>query len=124
VTIDVDGERLNDGRVWQIVLPNARRWGGAFSIAPGAAADDGLLDVVALRDRGRFRLIVDLGELLILRHPHPSDVAASRGGSITIASDGPVAIELDGTPPGTAEPGPFVFEVQPGALQVLAPKIR
>lgn len=122
--IDVDGERLHDGRVWQIVLPNARRWGGAFSIAPGAAADDGLLDVVALRDRGRFRLVVDLGELLVLRHPHPSDVAAGRGRSITIVCDGPVAVELDGTPLGAAEAGPFVFEVEPGALRVLAPGIR
>ena len=52
VRIDVDGERLHEGRVWQIVLPNARRWGGAFSIAPGAAADDGLLDVVALARPG------------------------------------------------------------------------
>jgi diacylglycerol kinase family enzyme len=120
--IDVDGERLHVGPVWQVVLPNARRWGGAFSIAPGAAADDGQLDVVALRDRGRFRLIVDLAELLVLRHPHPSDVAAGRGRSIRIETDGPVALELDGTPISTGAEGPFIFEVEPGALQVLAPR--
>ena len=122
VRIEVDGELLHEGRVWQVVLPNARRWGGIFAIAPGAAADDGLLDVVALRDRGRFRLLVDLGELLILRHPHPSDVAARRGRSIRIETDAPVALELDGTPISPEADGPFVFEVQPGALQVMAPR--
>jgi diacylglycerol kinase family enzyme len=122
VRIDVDGARLHEGRVWQIVLPNARRWGGAFAIAPGAAADDGLLDVVALRDRGRFRLVVDLSELLILRHPHPSDVASGRGRSIRIDTDEPVALELDGTPIGAAESGPFAFAIEAGALQVLAPR--
>ena len=122
VRVDVDGERLHEGRVWQIVLPNARRWGGAFAIAPGAAADDGLLDVVALRDRGRFRLVVDLSELLILRHPHPSDVASGRGRSIRIETDGRVALELDGTPIGAAASGPFDFDVEAGALQVLAPR--
>lgn len=121
--IDVDGERLHEGPVWQIVLPNARRWGGAFSIAPGAAADDGLLDVVALRDRGRFRLLVDLVELLLLRHPHPSDVAAGQGRSIRIETDGPVALELDGTPLDRSASGPFHFEVEPNALRVLAPRI-
>jgi diacylglycerol kinase (ATP) len=120
--IDADGERLHDGPVWQVVLANARRWGGAFTIAPGAAADDGLLDVVALRDRGRFRMIVDLAELLVLRHPHPSDVAAGRGRSIRVESQGPVALELDGTPLGPRARGPFVFEVEPGALRVLAPR--
>ena len=121
--IDVDGERLHEGPVWQIVLPNARRWGGAFAIAPGAAADDGLLDVVALRDRGRFRLLVDLAELLVLRQPHPSDVAAGRGRSIVIETDSPVALELDGTPLDQAASGPFVFEVEPSALRVLAPRV-
>jgi diacylglycerol kinase family enzyme len=122
VQMDVDGERLHEGRVWQVVLPNARRWGGAFSIAPGAAADDGLLDIVALPDRGRFRLIVDLAELLILRHPHPSDVAAGRGRSIRIESESAVALELDGTPLGPRTRGPFAFDVEPGALRVLAPR--
>ena len=122
VRIDVDGERLHEGRVWQIVLPNARRWGGAFAIAPGAAADDGLLDVVALRDRGRFRLLVDLAELLLLRHPHPSDVAAGQGRTIRIETDLSVALELDGTPISVGVHGPVVFAVEPGALQVLSPR--
>jgi len=120
--IDVDGERLHEGRVWQIVLPNARRWGGAFAIAPGASADDGLLDIVALRDRGRFRLVVDLSELLLLRHPHPSDVASGRGRSIRVEADAPVALELDGTALGASEQGPFVFQIDPAALRVLAPR--
>ena len=85
--IDLDGSRLHDGRVWQIVLPNTRLWGGAFAIAPGASPEDGLLDVVALRDRGRFRLLVDLAELLVLRHPHPSDVATGRGRRISIETE-------------------------------------
>ena len=123
VRIDLDGSRLHGGRVWQIVLPNTRMWGGVFAIAPGASSEDGLLDVVALRDRGRFRLLVDLTELLVLRHPHPSDVASGRGRVINIETDDPVALELDGTPLGTGFVGPFVFEIQPGALRVLAPRV-
>lgn len=122
VRIDVDGKPLHEGRVWQIVLPNARRWGGAFSIAPGAAANDGLLDVVALRDRGRFRLLVDLAELLVMRHPRPSDVAAGQGRTIRIETDAPVALELDGTPISSGVDGPCLFAVEPGALRVLAPR--
>lgn len=124
VRVDVDGERLHEGQVWQIVLPNARRWGGILSISPGAAADDGLLDVVALRDRGRLRLLVDLAELLVLRHPHPSDVAGGRGRTIHVETDRPVALELDGTPVSPGASGPFDFGVEPGALQVLAPGVR
>jgi diacylglycerol kinase family enzyme len=121
--IVVDDRPLHAGPVWQVVLPNTRRWGGVLSMAPNASADDGLLDVVALRDRGRLHLLVDLVELLVRRRPHPADVAAGRGLVIRIETDGPVALELDGTPLTAQADGPFLFEVEPAALQILAPRI-
>jgi diacylglycerol kinase family enzyme len=88
-------------------------------IAPEAEIDDGLLDVVIIRDLPIRKLILKLP--LIYAGTHLSDPAAvaHRGRVIeAVAEPGVVKLELDGEPLGTL---PARYEVLPGALRVFGP---
>lgn len=119
VTIRVDGEVVHDGRLILATGANGRYFGGGMRIAPEAEIDDGLLDVVIIRDLPIRKLISKLP--LIYAGTHLSDPAAvaHRGRVIeAVAEPGVVKLELDGEPLGTL---PARYEVLPGALRVFGP---
>src|SRR5262245_51097328 len=46
-----------------VTVANAPQWGNGAQIAPGALVDDGLLDLVVLQERSRFRTVCQLPRL-------------------------------------------------------------
>lgn len=131
--LEVDG-RIEELDALQLVIGNGRYHGGGRLIAPGARADDRLLDVyvlVAESAPGRARLrdrVSDVASLaryalLLLRgrhleHPRVFHVRAAR---VSVQTDPPLDIDADGELAGTT---PTEFRVAPGDLAVLAPPRR
>jgi diacylglycerol kinase (ATP) len=79
-----------------LVVANARHFGGAFRIAPGASVTDGLLDAIAIRDAppfGRLRLF-----LAALRGTHVGkpEVVAEQVPSLRLRFRTAPAYEADG----------------------------
>jgi diacylglycerol kinase family enzyme len=92
-----------------------------MKICPDAVADDGLLDVVAIGNVTKRDLVRTMPKIYRGTHlPHPK-AEALRGGVITVATDEPVPVELDGEQPGTT---PARFEVLPAALRLRVPSTR
>jgi len=102
----------------QVVVANCRYYGGGMQIAPPAAPDDGLLDLVVVGDVGRLesmRLMGSVRSGAHLAHPKLEHRLVRR---VEVSCARPVGVDADGERPGGL---PAVFEVVPGTLEVLAP---
>jgi YegS/Rv2252/BmrU family lipid kinase len=113
----VDGE-TRVGRMFDVIVANGRFFGGGMKMCPDALPDDGLFDVVTIGDVTKRDLVVTMPKIYRGTHlPHPK-AEALRGRVVTIETDEPVPVELDGEQPGTT---PARFEVLPGALRLRVP---
>ncbi len=117
-TVAIDGIGY-DGHYNTVSVHNMELWGGDLMVAPGAAFDDGLLDVIRWGDLGRRKVLaavrgqqnggVHLDMEGIDRHP-------ARG--VALSSPKRSRLDLDGELGGFL---PARITIVPGALRVLAP---
>ena len=102
--LTVDGERRS-GRMFDVVVANGRFFGGGMKMCPDAQPDDGLLDVVTIGDVTKRDLVLTMPKIYRGTHlPHPK-AEALRGRVVTVETDEPVPVELDGEQPGTTPRG-------------------
>ncbi|MEE8250850.1 MAG: diacylglycerol kinase family protein [Gemmatimonadales bacterium] len=87
----------------------------------GIRLDDGKLDVVVLRANGLFEAAGVVFQLLTGSAEHSPRVRYLRGRSITVETDGPRPVQMDGEEAGVT---PFTANVMPGALKILVPSNR
>lgn len=95
---------------------NIRAIGGGIPLAPGASADDGLLDLVEVSHGTRLRILSVLGVLARGRHERLPEVRITRVRSARIEAGDEVAY-ADGERVGRS---PFQVRVAPAALTLLA----
>jgi YegS/Rv2252/BmrU family lipid kinase len=115
--VKIDGEE-RDLVAQQVVVANCRYYGGGMQVAPVARPDDGLLDLVIVGDVGRaesVRLMSKVRRGAHLAHPKLEHHLVRR---VEVSSPLRVGVDADGERPGSL---PAVFEVLPGALEVVAP---
>ncbi|HZU18398.1 MAG TPA: diacylglycerol kinase family protein [Candidatus Dormibacteraeota bacterium] len=104
----------------QVVVANGRYFGGGMKVAPLARPDDGLLDVVIAGDLSWWDNLRGLGRVRRGTHldvPGPK-ILFTRARRVEVDSPEPVRVDADGEQPGSL---PAVFEVVPGALEVICP---
>ena len=118
IELEVGDERRTD-RMFDVVVANGRYFGGGMQICPEAEPDDGLLDVLTIGDVTKRDLVQTMPKIYRGTHlPHPK-AELLRGTTVTVTSDSPVPIQLDGEQPGTT---PVRFEVVPRALKLKVPR--
>jgi YegS/Rv2252/BmrU family lipid kinase len=118
--VEIDDQRRS-GLMYDAIVANCRYLGGGMAMCPEARPDDGLLDVLLIGDITRRDLALTLPKVYRGTHlPHPK-AEALRGRRISVRSEPPLPVELDGEQPGTT---PAVFEVVPGALRLRVPPTR
>ncbi len=118
VTLKVDGEIVHDGPLILAVAANGRYFGGGMLVAPQAHCDDGRLDVLALGELSRARLLLKLVQIYRGRHLEDGAARTARGRVIEALGPSSVRLEVDGEPLGTL---PARVEILEGALSLLAP---
>jgi len=104
-------------RAFTTVVANAPTYGAGLAIAPQAAVDDGLLDVVVLGALRRWRFPGLLAEVRRGAHADRPEVTVLRGRTATVAADRPLAARADGEALGEL---PLTVTVRPRALRVRA----
>jgi diacylglycerol kinase (ATP) len=115
--LDVDGDTRR-GRMFDVIVANGRFLGGGMKICPDAEPDDGLFDVLTIGDVTKRDLVSTMPRIYRGTHlPHPK-AELLRGRNVTVESDEPVPIELDGEQPGTT---PVRFELVPKRLRLRVP---
>jgi len=113
--IHIDGHPAWTGFLTAAVVANGPFYGGGMKIAPDAAADDGLLDLVILGALGRAELLAWLPAVYRGAHLANAKVTTRRGREIAIETDPPVPVHLDGEAVATT---PIRIGIRPAALRV------
>ncbi|AJE39197.1 YegS/Rv2252/BmrU family lipid kinase [Streptomyces nodosus] len=113
--VTVDGEELTH-RGYTVVAANSAYYGSGRVIAPAARVDDGLLEVVMIRDVPRLLFFTLMNELKSGAHIHRPEVCVLRGREIRIEADREVFYGADGEVEAVL---PVTARVLPGALAVV-----
>lgn len=117
-TVEVDGQRLETNAL-VVAIANLPQYGSNAVIAPHAAPDDGLLDVVVVDERGwpgRLGLALRLMDRTIDK---AAGVTTLRGARVRVTGAEPLRFHVDGEPymGGVSVEG----RIHPGALRVKVP---
>ncbi|MGW0812095.1 YegS/Rv2252/BmrU family lipid kinase [Streptomyces viridiviolaceus] len=113
--VTVDGQEHAFGG-YTVVAANSGYYGSNRRIAPGARVDDGLLDVVMIREAPRRLFFALMNELESGTHVHRPQVRVVRGREVRIEADRAVPYGADGEVEAVL---PVTARVLPGALRVL-----
>lgn len=123
--VSVDGDTREYGAA-NVVVANSAYYGKGMKIAPDAALDDGLLDVVVIEAASRLSLMRSLPRVYDGAHVTLPEVTLLRGTRIELAAlpggPSPVPVGGDGEPLGTLPTltgAPALVEVLPAALSVI-----
>ncbi|GEL25772.1 hypothetical protein PSU4_47260 [Pseudonocardia sulfidoxydans NBRC 16205] len=104
-------------RGWSVVVANSGWYGAGMHIVPSAEVDDGLLDVLMIRDSSRWALLAALRHVYDGSHVGRDDVEVRRARTVTLTADRPLPVHADGEPLAS---GSVTVTVRPAALRVLA----
>lgn len=117
LVISVDDEEVHAGFTSMVVVANGGFFGGGMRVAPDAAPDDGLFDVVVVGELSRTQLLGHFPALYRGTHiSHPA-VAVHRGVRVhaKVRESAPVYIDADGESLGCL---PASVELFPRAIQI------
>ena len=115
--VEVDGESLGFTG-YSVAVANSGVFGGGMYLVPGAKLDDGLLDVVLLRDCPRLKYLVNLPRVFRGTHVTSRDLTFMQARTVRFRASRPYAAYADGDPIAEL---PVTITVVPRALKVLVP---
>jgi diacylglycerol kinase (ATP) len=118
-TVSLDNTESLKFDLYDVLIANGRYVGGGTNIAPEASADDGMLDVILIREQSPAELAVLAARLAIGNHLSTEGVVFRRAKRITVNSEPRMPFNVDGELVGNE---PAEFEVLPRALQFVVPK--
>lgn len=120
VRLTLDGGTPKEGKIYNVAVANGRYFGGGMKVAPDAAVDDGLFDVITLGDFGFADLVLRGLDIYSGKHLKNPKVTVQRARKVeAVPTDGSaeVLLDVDGEAPGRL---PATFELLAGALQIRA----
>lgn len=111
---------------YAIVVANAAYFGAGMQVAPGAAVDDGVLDVVMMRDGPKLAFVRALARIRTGRHLALAQISLERGCEVVLSLDRDLPAAADGDTLPCAAPlparTPLRLRALPGVLTVLTPR--
>lgn len=117
-SVSLDGAPPREVVGWAVAAANSPYYGGGMRLAPGAALDDGLLDVVLSKRTGKLRFLASFPKVFAGRHVDEPSIEVVRARRVRVDADRPFQVYADGDPIADL---PADITVRPGALRVLAP---
>lgn len=103
-------EKTVEGKFMMISIANGTRYGGGFFVAPLAKADDGLFDTILVKPLSVFKRLRYLPVIEKGKHLNLPFIDYYNTQKITIKSDRPIQLHLDGE---CAESNEFIIEILP-----------
>jgi YegS/Rv2252/BmrU family lipid kinase len=115
IRLNIDG-RDEERRVLSVVVANGAFFGGGMRIAPQAALDDNLLDVITIGDVHKLELLQVFPRVYKGTHTTHPKIRVEKAGQVSIECDKRILLQADGELLGC---GPVTFRVVPSALNVV-----
>lgn len=116
--VEVDGYRLEDDYILVLVSNSRRYAGGVLTLSQEAYLDDGLLEIWLFGGHGLSSISRHGLRALRGKHLKEPDTILLRGQHVTIITDPPTPVQMDGDPVAAT---PLECAIKPGALRVLVP---
>ena len=104
---------------YSVAVANSGVFGAGMFLAPDAALDDGLLDVVMIARQSKLGYLRGLPRVFNGSHLRDPALTLVRGREISFRADRSFTAYADGDPIGEL---PLTVRVLPGALRVVAPR--
>lgn len=122
VRIRLDDQAPVEARIALVAVANGRFFGGGMMLAPQAATDDGLFDIVVLRPKGKFEMFRDLRLVYSGAHAALPSVTIQHCAQAHVEplDDNPAnfaLLDIDGESPGRI---PATFRIRRRALDIQA----
>jgi diacylglycerol kinase (ATP) len=101
-------------------VANCQYFAGGMRVAPTATPDDGLLDVVVAGDLSLLDNLRGMRQIRRGAHLEAGNpkIWHRRARRVQVSAPAPLHVDVDGEIPGML---PALFEVMPGALQLVCP---
>ena len=115
-------EEVIEGKFNIIAVANAAMYGYNFNIAPLAKLNDGLLDIVIIKDAPLLRTLASSWRMLNNTLDKSPLVQIKKSKEAIISLDKPYYYHIDGE--SMAFEGPLHFKVVPNSLTIMLPKER
>jgi YegS/Rv2252/BmrU family lipid kinase len=119
VELKLDGATWYRGPIYLAAIANGQYFGGGMQIAPGAALDDGLFDVVCLGDLSRSVAVSLSAKIYRGAHLGTPGIQCRQARRVEVSALRPsdrVLVDVDGETPGYL---PLVAEIIPQAWHML-----
>jgi YegS/Rv2252/BmrU family lipid kinase len=117
-TIELDDGSVRTMIGYTVAAANSGAYGGGMWMAPDAALDDGLLDLVLVEHGPRLRFLRLLPTVFKGEHVNQPSVDVLRVAEVRISADRPFTMYADGDPIAEL---PVTVRVLPQAVRVIAP---
>ena len=114
------GGHVWEGRAMMALFANGSTFGGGMRMAPQALLDDGLLDLVLVREVGKLELLRVFPRVYRGTHVDHPAVSMARAPEARVTSDRPLVPWGDGEPLDDVAATEITFSVVPRALRVVA----
>jgi YegS/Rv2252/BmrU family lipid kinase len=112
--VRVDDE-ARTGPMEDVIVALGRYVAGGMMVTPDAEPDDGLFDVLFVKDASKPEVLRQLPKIYRGKHiPHPK-AEVLRGRTVEVAAAEPLPVQLDGEQPGTT---PVRFAIVPDAVRL------
>jgi diacylglycerol kinase (ATP) len=111
-----DGQRIQ-GRYNSVVICNGQYFGGGMWIGPNAAPDDGLFDVVILKDLNKLEFLMNVPRVYKGTHLTHPQVTSFRAKEVQVSAKQRMFIQAEGELVGEA---PATYRIIPAALRLRA----
>ena len=106
---------------YTVAVANSKAYGGGMYVVPHAELDDGFLDVMVARHRGKLASLRDLPKLFSGAHVDDPSYVFLRGREVEIRADRPFTVYADGDPIAEL---PTRLRVAERVLRVVVPAAR
>lgn len=116
VKLDTGEERSFSG--YSVAAANSKAYGGGMFLAPDASLEDGLLDVVIIRDMPKLRFLRLLPTVFKGAHVRERNVEVLQAREITVHAEPPFTLYADGDPVGEL---PLTITTLAAAVSVIVP---
>ncbi|CAB4881856.1 unannotated protein [freshwater metagenome] len=103
---------------WSVICANTSVYGAGMFIAPEARTDDGLLDVVTIRDTGRLHFLRAFPKVFRGTHLRDPAVQLTRAAEVRVSSSREFVVYADGEEVART---PVTVRALPAAVKVLLP---
>jgi YegS/Rv2252/BmrU family lipid kinase len=124
-TVEVAGHAAHEFEGYAVVVANSAYFGAGMKVAPRAAIDDGLLDLVLMRHAPKLTFLRALQKIKDGSHVGLPAISLERGADVTITMSRDLPAAADGEPLACACPlaagAPLRIRAMAAALTVLVP---